>query len=288
MATDQDTQKLPLSVVIPVRNEELHLPACLDRLQRVAEVVVVDSSSTDRTPQIAAEYGARYLNFNWDGHFPKKRNWVLMNENLRCDWVLFLDADELVDDAFLDAACHAIEGTDKVGFWLNYDNYFLGKLLRYGVPQRKLAFFRRGAGLYERIEEDSWSQLDMEIHEHPVLEGEIGEIDARIEHRDFRGISKFVQKHLDYAQWEAARYAKLRDDDAAWSRLQPRQRFKYSHLAKWWFASFYFLTTYVLKLGFLDGAAGYHYASYKASYFRTIRLLISEAVPDSDPSARSG
>ncbi len=56
-----------------------------------------------------------------------------------------------------------------------------------------------------------------------------------------------------------------------------RQRFKYRHLAKWWYRWFYFLFTYVAKRGFLDGAAGFHYAFFKLWYFQTIRLLIREA-----------
>ena len=116
----------------------------------------------------------------------------------------------------------------------------------------------------------------MEIHEHPVLDGRLGQIIARIEHRDDRGLGKFIQKHCDYAQWEAARYVKLKADSAAWSKLQSRQRFKYRHLSKWWFATFYFLVNYFGRLGILDGAAGFQYDYYKAWYFNTIRLMIKE------------
>ena len=79
-----------------------------------------------------------------------------------------------------------------------------------------------------------------------------------------------------YALWEARRYAGLRRDPGAWACFTPRQRFKYRHLAKWWYPWFYFVFSYLAKLGFLDGGAGLHYAAYKAWYFQTIRLLIKE------------
>lgn len=268
---------IPISVIVPVKNEEVNLARCLVQLTRFKEVIVVDSSSTDRTPKIAEARGAKFLNFEWDGRFPKKRNWVLMNHQLACEWVLFLDADEIVDDAFCDDVSHAVERGEHQGFWLNYTNYFLGKPLRHGIAQRKLALFRVGASLYERIEEDGWSSLDMEIHEHPIIEGSIGEISERIDHNDDRGIAKFLDRHRDYAAWEARRVTALHaGNEDAWGKLTKRQRFKYENLHRWWYPAFYFLAHYVAKRGFLDGHAGFQYAFYKLWYFNTIRLLIRE------------
>lgn len=270
-------ETLPVTVAIPVRNEAANLGRCLERLGRFAEIVVIDSGSTDATVQIAEGFGARVVQFAWNGRYPKKRNWFLLNDPPRQPWVLFLDADEFVDDAFCDALARAIAATDCDGFWLTYANVFLGRELRHGIAQRKLALLRTGKALYERIDEDGWSGLDMEIHEHPVVEGKVGTIAAPIEHRDFKGLAPFITRHRDYAQWEARRHAALRATPEAWAHFTPRQRFKYRHLAKWWYPAFYFLAAYVGKRGFLDGAAGFHHAFYKAWYFHTIRLLIREA-----------
>lgn len=269
------TDRIPISVVVPVKNEEVNLGRCLERLGRFAEVVVVDSASTDQTPEIARTHGARLIDFRWDGKYPKKRNWLLLNHKLSCEWVLFLDADELVDDTFCDAIDAAVRKGGYDGFWLNYTNHFLGRALHHGLSQRKLAMFRVGRGLYERIDEDAWSRLDMEVHEHPIVDGPVGEIAARIDHDDRRGLSKFIERHRDYALWEVRRVVLLRTGGAAQSqRLTGRQRFKYRHLHKWWYPWFYFIYTYVVRGGFLDGAAGFHYAFYKLWYFQTIRLLI--------------
>ncbi|MCP9234081.1 glycosyltransferase family 2 protein [Mesorhizobium sp. LMG 17147] len=268
--------KISITVVVPVKNEETNLGKCLSRLSRFSEVIVVDSSSTDRTPAIANEYGANIVNFNWDGKYPKKRNWLLLNVPLRNEWVLFLDADEFVDAAFCDAVDRATQDPSQCGFWLNYDNFFLGRRLRFGVPQRKLALFRVGKALYEQIDEDHWSGLDMEVHEHPIIDGPVGEIAARIEHNDDRGIIKFVDRHRDYAVWEANRIVRLRSSGVALNKMTHRQRLKYGNLSKWWYPWAYFVITYFLKFGFLDGSAGFQYAFYKTWYFQTIRLLISE------------
>jgi glycosyltransferase involved in cell wall biosynthesis len=268
---------LPVTVVIPARNEAINLPGCLARLKRFAKVVVVDSNSGDETPAIARDHGADIVAFDWDGKFPKKRNWLLLNRPPQTPWVLFLDADEQVSETFCDELSRTLGSTDCKGFWLNYTNHFRGRMLKFGVPQRKLALFRVGAGLYERIEEDHWSSLDMEVHEHPVIEGKIGEIAARIDHRDDQGLEKFLRRHIDYAKWEARRYCWLAaGGNGGGVPLTARQQFKYRHLAKWWYPAFYFSYAYFLRLGILDGAAGLHYAYYKAWYFHTIRLLIAD------------
>ena len=267
---------LPVTVAIPVKNEEVNLARCLKRLGRFAEIVVIDSGSTDRTAEIAEEFGARVVDFRWNGRYPKKRNWFLLNAPPTQPWVLFLDADEFVDEAFCEALAGAVTMDDINGYWLCYRNYFLGRPLQHGLAQRKLALFRVGMALYEKIDEEFWSPLDMEVHEHPVVEGETGEISAPIDHRDDKGLGKFIEKHRDYALWEARRYAGLRRDPGAWACFTSRQRFKYRHLAKWWYPWFYFVFSYLAKLGFLDGGAGLHYAAYKAWYFQTIRLLIKE------------
>ncbi|MEM9153700.1 MAG: glycosyltransferase family 2 protein [Cyanobacteria bacterium P01_F01_bin.33] len=273
--------QLPVSVIVPVKNEEQNLPLCLSRLERFEEVIVVDSSSTDRTVEIAESFDARVINFEWNGKYPKKRNYILLNERISSPWVLFIDADEIVTSTFCESLQKELANSTKSGYWLNYTNYFLNRELKYGVAQKKLALFRIGAGLYERIDENLWSKLDMEIHEHPIINGEIGEINARILHRDFRGVGNFLKRHLDYAKWEAARYKSLTSKSVSGaSHLTKRQKFKYKNIGNWWYAWFYFIFDYFIKFRILDGRAGFVYAFYKAWYFATIRELILEQPND--------
>ena len=87
-----------LTIVIPVKNEEKNLPGCLENIKTFGNVVIVDSGSTDRTLEIAAEFGREVVQFKWDGQFPKKRNWVLRNYEFKTSWVMFLDADERITE----------------------------------------------------------------------------------------------------------------------------------------------------------------------------------------------
>ena len=272
-----------ITIVIPVKNEAKNLLRCIEAVRSIGPVVVVDSGSTDDTQAVAKAAGAEVLNFQWDGQFPKKRNWTLRNYDFKTEWVLFLDADEFVSPEFIQELQVAIQSTEHVGFWLNFSNYFMGQQLRGGDAFLKLALFRVGAGEYEKIDEDNWSHLDMEVHEHPVLEGSIGEIQSPIEHNDFRGLKHYIAKHNEYSSWEAARYFRLRENNgvrsesAEWQGLTDRQKKKYSNLAKWWFAPAYFIVSYFLKKGFIDGAVGFHFSLLKAVYFYQIRLKILES-----------
>ncbi|MFC5050667.1 glycosyltransferase family 2 protein [Rubritalea spongiae] len=272
-------EKLAVTVCVPVKNEEKNLARCLEAIgSAFMQVVVIDSGSEDATCSIAREHGAEVVHFEWDGKFPKKRNWCLRNYVFQTDWVLFLDADEIISPAFIAEITSVVKQDRVVGCWLNYSNWFMGCELKHGDKFRKLAFFKRSAGEYERFPEDAWTHLDMEVHEHPVLEGPLGEVQSLIEHKDYRGLKHYIGKHNEYSDWEMRRYLWLEEADLSeWEGLNSRQQFKYKHLKEWWFAPFYFFVTYVAKFGFLDGVIGWRFASMKYRYFSDIRFKILEA-----------
>jgi glycosyltransferase involved in cell wall biosynthesis len=269
--------RLPITAVIPAMSEARHIGECLRRLGRFERVVVVDSGSQDGTPDIARRHGAEVVQFRWDGRFPKKRNWFLRNCPVTTPWVLFLDADELVDDSFCDELEAVLPTTKHVGFWLNYDRWFLARRLRHGEANRKLALFRFGSGEYERIEESAWTSLDMEVHEHPILSGSVGEIRSRIDHREFRTMEHWIAKHNQYSTWEARRISALGGaNNPIRASFNRRQRWKYSALGRWWLPPAHFFYSYVVRGGFLDGHAGFAYALAKSNYFWEIGLKVRE------------
>lgn len=272
------TNKLPVAVIIPTKNEGANLSACLESVTgRFAEVVVVDSGSTDGTCALAAAAGAKLVEFRWNGCFPKKRNWTLRNVRLAQPWVLFLDADELVTESFVQELSSILAKTPHAGFWIGFENHFVGRRLRHGDALRKLCLFRRGSAEYECIDEDHWSSLDMEVHEHPMVSGSVGSISARLIHADHRDLASYVSKHNEYSTWEAHRlYALQRAGAGAWERLTDRQRWKYKNMHKWWFPIAYFVLTYLVRLGFLDGKAGLIFAVLKSSYYWHISLKFYE------------
>jgi glycosyltransferase involved in cell wall biosynthesis len=270
--------RLPITVCIPTRNEERNLQQCLQSLaDSFEQVFVVDSGSSDATAQVASAFGAEVVSFAWNGRFPKKRNWFLRNHHFKTPWVLFLDADERLTPAVIDELREVLPETTHSGYVLAFNNWFMGRQLKHGDPFAKLALFRVGAGEYERIENTGGDELDMEVHEHPVIQGTVGKLGNRLEHHDYKGLHHYIAKHNAYSTWEAKRFVSLQQGDAGdWERLTKRQQLKYRNLDQWWLAWLYWFASLVARRGVLDGLAGVRFACFKRRYFTDIRLKIFE------------
>ena len=162
---------IPVSIVIPVKNDARNLAECLPLLSDFDDVQIVDSGSTDETVKVGAKWHRPIVRFRWNGQFPKKRNWALRTLTFKYPWVMFLDADERMTNAFKQElatflASKEAERCDVIRCY--YDNWFMVQMLQHGDVMQKTAILRVGAAEYERIEEDHWSDLDMEIHEHII------------------------------------------------------------------------------------------------------------------------
>lgn len=266
--------KIAITVMVSVKNEALNLPSCLAKLQSFSQIIVVDSGSTDDTAKIAKEMNAEVLQFIWNGKFPKKRNWALKNAVINNEWVLFLDADEFITDNFIEEVEQKTKNNTYNAFTLQFENYFMGKRLKYGYGFYKNALFKKSKGAYEKIEEDLWSHLDMEVHEHPIIEGKIGVIKSKIIHKDFKSLEHYISKHNAYSSWEAHRYWQVKESGSR--ALSRNQKIKYRLLNTGLLPFVYFIGAYFLKLGFLDGRAGLYLARFKAHYFFQIQTKIQE------------
>jgi glycosyltransferase involved in cell wall biosynthesis len=267
------TIKIPITVIVSVKNEELNLPTCLGKLNRFEQIIVVDSGSKDDTLVIAAGLGIEILQFAWNGKFPKKRNWALQNANIRNEWVLFLDADEFVTDAFVNEVAIKTQDPNYNGYTIQFENYFMGKKLRYGYGFNKSALFKKSKGAYEKIEEDLWSHLDMEVHEHPIIEGKVGLLKSKVIHKDFKTLEHYIEKHNSYSTWEAQRYLQLKQSEN--KLLSINQKIKYGLLNTGFLPLIFFVGSYFLKLGFLDGKEGFYLARFKSHYFFQIQCKIT-------------
>lgn len=107
--------------------------------------------------------------------------------------------------------------------------------------------------------------------------GTVGVIKAPLVHHDLRPFSSHIAKHNEYSDWEARRYLQLMENgEKRLGALTKRQRRKYQFMTRWWMAPAYFLASYFLKRGFLDGSTGFHFAFFKMWYFWQIRLKILE------------
>ncbi len=134
------SSKIPVSVLIPAKDEELNLPACLASIARADEVFMVDSQSSDRTVEIAISTGAKVVQFYFDNRWQKKKNWSLDNLPFRNEWVLIVDCDERIPPELWDEIARAIEDPNFDGYYLNRKVFFLGQWLRYGGQISRLEF----------------------------------------------------------------------------------------------------------------------------------------------------
>lgn len=275
----KNVQRVPLSVLIPTRNEEANLLNSLLPLKGWADqIVVVDSQSTDATCEVARRFGAEVVQFHYQGGWPKKRQWALDNIAWRNEWILLLDADEILTDALKEEVAHAIQSTTFCGYYIKLQPYFLGKRLKHGgFDFWKLSLFRRGMGRLEvRLEEPDHYVGDAEIHAHVTVAGPTGYLKNPIEHRNVSSLFRFIEKHNQYSTLEAARTHAERtgnwsvtDDELAprlfgGNQAQRRRWLKKRLFHLPGYSVLRFLYSYVARLGFLDGTPGLIYCVFKA------------------------
>jgi glycosyltransferase involved in cell wall biosynthesis len=253
---------VPVSVIIPVRNEADNLQRCLPALAWADEIFIVDSQSHDLTSKVAAEFGAHIVQFHFNGQYPKKKNWALENLPLRNEWVFIVDADEVVVPELASEISERISTTEVEGYYLNSDYFFLGQQLRYcGYSECwNLRLFRHKLGRYEYMPDQTQGRAgDNEAHEHVELNGRASRLRHRLQHHAYPTIYTWVEKHNRYAVWEAATYYQIVSQPVP-RAIGRHKRFK--RLMKRLFVQLpmrpliRFIYAYFIRLGFLDGHAG--------------------------------
>jgi len=267
---------LPVSVIVPVRNEALNLPRCLESLAAVGEIYVIDSQSTDDTVSIAQSRGAKVVQFHYAGGWPKKRQWAMDTLPFAYDWILLLDADEVLTPELVEEIRRAVQNPGVNGYSIRLQMYFLGRVLRHcDASFWKLSLFRKGRGHFEcRLKDQDASMADMEIHEHVVVDGATAELRNALVHHNVDSLSRYILKHNEYSNWEARVLLKAEGDpeydsgemsaDLFGTQAQ-RRRWLKRHLYRLPGSPVVlFLYRYVFRLGFLDGVPGLIYCTFQA------------------------
>jgi glycosyltransferase involved in cell wall biosynthesis len=298
--------KIPVSVLIPIRNEAGNLPRCLASVAWADDIIVVDSQSTDGSIALAEAAGARVVQFHFNGTWPKKKNWALEHVPFRHEWVLILDADEVMPPdaaaeigARIAADGHATsgaaatvgvgvaagvsvtpgarvvpdpaDGASPAGYWINRRFMFMGGWLRHAYyPNWNLRLFRHRLGRYEQLVQGATQSGDNEVHEHIVVAGPTARLRCEMDHYAFPSIEVFVEKHNRYSNWEA----RLELEEGLQTRgpaLQSAAVNSRRRLKRWsrrlpFRPTLRFLYVYVLQRGFLDGTRGYYFARLHAFY----------------------
>jgi glycosyltransferase involved in cell wall biosynthesis len=254
--------RVPVSVIVPVKNEAANIERCLRSVQWADEIFVVDSNSTDDTLERAARLGAQTPQFTYQSPWPKKKNWALANLPLRHEWVLLLDADETMPPEAEEEIRRIVsQPGDTAGYWINRRFLFMDRWLRHAYyPNWNLRLFKHRLGRFERLTDEETESGDIEIHEHLVVDGKTDRLTSEMAHYAFPTVTTFIEKHNRYASWEAhvlvQPHTSGEKQPVKWHRritlpCRPLLRFLY---------------VYIWQRGFLDGAEGYYFARLHGVY----------------------
>lgn len=289
------SKKVPVSILIPIKNEAANLPRCLAAVAWADEIFVVDSQSTDGSQAIAEKMGATVVQFKFNGVWPKKKNWALDNLPFRNEWVFILDADEVLPpetgDEFADIVAH--DGYGHVGYWINRRFMFMGKWLKHAYyPNWNLRLLRHRAGRYERLVMGATQSGDNEVHEHITVEGKTGRLKSEMDHYAFPSVDVFVEKHNRYSNWEAA--LEVQDTRHAAEHLQlgaTKIRRKIKQLSRKLPCRplLRFIYVYFVQGGILDGREGFYFAKLHGFYeFLSVAKAyeLRKRLRDGSPAAR--
>lgn len=238
---------LTLSVAIITKNEEANLARTLASLRWADEVVIVDDGSTDRTPEIAREFGAKFFNEEWKGFSAQKNSAIA---KCKSDWVLSLDADEEVSAELAESIRALLAGQPPYdGYVLPRRNFFLGRWMRHGgyYPDPKLRLFRRGTAQFE----------ERDVHETIRTAAPTGHLRGDLLHHAYPTLNGYIE-HMNHYSSLGATHAVARGKTSRsllaffWNVwVVPIATFKYN---------------YFLRLGFLDGREGFLQHLYHSAY----------------------
>ena len=239
-------------------NEEANLARTLDGVRWVDQVVIVDSGSTDRTPEIARQYGAEHsFNRDFKGHAEQKNVAIA---KCTSDWVLLLDGDEVVTPALAAEIQSVLVSSDKEAYWIPRLNIFLTRWMRHGglYPDQKLRLWRRGV-----------TMVDESIGPHgtPHYDRMKGELKNHLEHYGYPDFANYLDHMNEYSTGTVAALTRRKAGLPGWLVL----------LQGFVNPFFGFVKNYIFRLGFLDGTEGLIFHLNHAVYAQWKYVKVWEA-----------
>ena len=249
-----------LSVTLATKNESENLPNCLASLDFADEIIVVDDCSTDRTAQIAENFGAKVISRNSAGSFHENKNLAI--QSAKGEWILSLDADEVVTQELAVSIKSTLARPDSDGYLVDRHNYFLGQWIRGcgWYPDHILRFFKKGK---------AWWPL--EIHDTPKLEG--GDIktpllQGPLIHYSYQSFEQYFEKFNAYTSRLATEYAQ---------RNERLQGFAIP-LNLFFRPGYWFFRKYLFAGGYKDGLFGFFisFSSALTIFVSYLKLMQSQ------------
>jgi glycosyltransferase involved in cell wall biosynthesis len=264
-----------VSVLILTLNEEINIGECIDSCRWSDDLVVFDSCSSDRTREIALGLGARVLQRPFD-NYAAQRNAALATVTYAHPWVLMVDADERVPaDLAAEIADSVSNVNDRVVmFRMRRKDFFLGKWLK------------RSSGYptwFGRLVLPGRVHVQREYNEEYIADGEVAHLKAHLHHLPFnKGIDYWYERHNRYSSMEAALTLKMRSAPISSFNLfvadaiERRRRLKQIAYRMPMRPLMVFIYLYIIRLGILDGPAGFYFSRMRAAYEMMIDLKIIE------------
>jgi glycosyltransferase involved in cell wall biosynthesis len=265
-----------VSVLILTKNEEKDLPGCLASVAWSDDIHVYDSVSTDKTVEIAENFGAQVTSRpfdNWASH----QNWGLQNIKFKHAWVFYIDADERMTPELMDEVQNAVnQAGDNVAFRIQRRDFYLNTWLKHvQTSPFYMRLFKSNKMRYERM-----------VNPISIADGSVGQLKSYLDHFPFsKGISHWIERHNSYSSFEAAQIIENRKTQAAFSIIKAITAKDFHERRFHQKECFYrlpmrplvkFLILYVIKRGFLDGKAGLSYAILQSIYEYFIVLKTKE------------
>lgn len=244
---------MSLSVIVITKNEAHSIEKCLESVSWADEIIVLDSGSTDDTVKICESYGVKVGITDWPGFGMQKNRALDLSTG---DWVLSLDADEIVTPELKEEILSAVSREEADAYSFPRSSSYCGRFMRHGGwwPDRVVRLFRRGQA---RFSEDL-------VHEKLIVEGNVSALSSPLIHVAFSDLEEVLEKIDRYSTAGALMMAKKN---------------KSSSLPKAVLHGLWsFFRTYFLKAGFLDGREGFMLAVSNAegTYYRYLKRMLME------------
>jgi len=241
-------KKIKISAALATFNEAENIVDCLESLKSfVDEIVVVDGSSTDRTRELAKEFGARVIKTSNPPMFHINKNLAI--DNCKGEWILLVDGDERIDKKLAQEIKETVfKNPKESGFWINRRNWFLGGYLTKGgaYPDSVIRLFRRGKGKLPEVS----------VHEQVKIDGEVGHFKSDILHFADPSFTRYLYRADRYTDQTAQHFVKINPGRGPWPIL-------YYMILK---PILTFFDIYLRHRGYVDGFRGFVWALFSAAH----------------------
>ena len=264
-----NSEKLSLVAAIFTKNEESNIADCIDSLIGISDITVIDSLSQDQTQEIAEKKGASVLSFEWNGKYPRKKQWTL-NQLSSANWILMMDADLRATPKLIKELKELTLDDNASAILIPIEYWFKGKKLKHGIKVKYFGALRPRAATFPDVELQGEGYGDIEFHYQPNITGKVLTAKNAMIHNDNDPISSWVERHNKYAIYQA----KINNQATTRRIMDSNKTFQGKLFSKVPFKSVaFFIFSYILKAGFLDGVRGFQYNYLLAHHYYLQRIF---------------